>query len=145
MKIILFILSLCFAAPSLSCMDESKEKQKIFARIIQQTKSDIDVAVFYPKENQKALISSVTVAYYQGNDFSLIVDAKIGNSNFGIPNIDLKQYASTYISLKSDAINEVEISFSYNWPPAPDGSVVICGPSEHHKLHEIIESSENKK
>lgn len=139
MKLISLILSFCIALPCFSCTGEIKEKLNVFARIIEKSESELELAVFYPKEIQKETLSHVTFSYYKGKKFLMLVEAKISNSAFGFSNINIGEYSSSYIAIDPKELNNVAISIYYRNPPGPDGVVKACGPIENHKLNEIIE------
>ena len=139
MKLISLLLSFCLALPCFSCTDEGKEKLEVFARIIEKSESELELAVFYPNETKKETLSHVTFSYYKGKKFVMLVEAKIGNNAFGFSNIDIGEYSSSYIALDPKELNNIAISIYYRNPPGPDGAVKACGPIEYHKLNEIIE------
>lgn len=112
---------------------------KVFARIIEKSESELELAVFYPNEIQKEALSYVTFSYYRGKKFVMSVEAKISNSVFGFSNINIGEFSSSYIALDPKELNNVAISIYYRNPPGPDGAVKACGPIEYHKLNEIIE------
>lgn len=139
MKILLLFLFSCCVLPAFACVEESKSKTKVFARVIQKDSSGLDIAVFYPKKIQNAELNSVTFSYYKGKEFILLVGSTIRNSAFGLPNIDLEKYSSSYVAIKAEEISNVAISISYSLPAGSDGAFTPCGPVENFRLHEIIE------
>lgn len=140
MKLISLLLAFCLSSPCFSCTDEAKEKLKVFARIIEKSESDLWLAVFYPNEIQNESLSYVTFSYYRGKEFVMLVDAKIGNNNYGLSNINSNEYSSSSIALNPKELNNIAISIHYANPPGPDGVVKACDHVEHHKLNEIIEN-----
>jgi hypothetical protein len=139
MKLISILLGLCLALPCFSCADETKEKLKVFARIIEKSESELHLAVFYPNEIQKETLNYVTFGYYRGEKFVMLVEAKISNNVFGFSNINIAEYSSSYIALDLKELNNVAISIHYRTLPGPDGVSKACSHIEYHKLNEIIE------
>jgi hypothetical protein len=140
MKIISIFLLAWITFPALACTTEDNGKLKAFARIIQKDSSGLDIAVFYPKKLKNAELNSVTFNYVKGEEFVLLVNAKISNSTYGLSYVNIKDFSSSYIAVKAEELKYMSISISYSWPPGPDGIFRPCGPIENHKVYELIEN-----
>ncbi len=141
MKICAIFIFLWFACPVLACGDENKKNQKIFARVIQKESSGMEIAIFFPKKINNTDLASVTFNYFKNKEFILLVNAKIENRDFGLSNINLEKYLSSFIAVKPEELKNISISTYYMPTPGQHGVIISsCNTNESYELYEIIEN-----
>ncbi len=134
--LLFFITSYTFA-----CENKAHEELPTHAKVHKDSYgNEADVFVYYPKVFDGALVSSINIAYVQNDKKFVSVNATmLEKLNPEDHKVDTEKYNASLLSLDMDLLNHVRIIVRYTYPPLPDGSVMMCSPSMHFDLKDIIQ------
>lgn len=134
----LLILLIIISPLSYSCEKESQVKLDLSSEVFSRDSDGIELAIIYPDEYRGASINSLSLVVFQGKDFYMTVYATSLKHKAPGLDIDMESHSWSYLAVKETALKDIEVVASYSWPPAEDGSFIICGPELRKRLSELV-------
>ncbi len=133
-----------FPLATFACSSAPDKNELIpYASILNPAKTPQEIeaiGVFVPSKVENAYASTVSIAYFNGENLMLQTSINTDLADETDIKIDpsVKGYSISYFYLNMSQVDNVEITVHYRFPPTKDGGMIMCGPSRNYKLSDLM-------